>query len=913
MNPRALFGLLSGGVAAGLAAALLDAGVKTGILLIVAATATVGLRKSSAATRHVVWTAAMACALVMPILSLWMPQWRVLPSWMGPVRVVKDVGALTALPPPLSARLKLQDQHTRQDQGETFTAKSDSWRPTSDSRTHAAAASSVQPVGPAFSLSTAVLVVWAVGAGLLLLPLLRSAWSLHRLSRRSQIFADGVLAGTLTEAAHELRLRRNVTIHAGGADAMPMVWGIWRAHLLLPSSAETWPASRLRAVMLHELAHIRRRDPLTLLLAQLARAIHWFNPLAWLAVHRLRVEQERACDDYVLRAGVKPSDYATDVLEIATVLRAAPATGAMALSMANPARLESRLRLIVHEACNRKALARWFVALASIAAVAIALPLAMVRAADDKPEAQAAGSAKVPTARSDAPGFRPVIERTVFLADSLKESFLDLDTGSVLSAPQEVIDALRAKGQLNSGTASDLREWMRASGADVRGGSEDVFHLDGLAPLIAESTNAEADEEKLKALSAKEVMGWLQGTQKAFSESSGPEHGLWRFKPQDIYAFKTREGAIGVLQVQHTPKIPRRVQLRYKVVQTTEPAKSIVAPVVTVSPTANQVLKPEVKLLTVERHTRSGVTMWQPDGSEVPDHLRAAVGRFDVTPLGENGRPKYVFAFLVKNPPEDSLMAYWSASFGNGAYSATLASMGKRPDLEGTLVRVATSFSEEKESTAARFGFAVKPWRTLLVWEGTPLKLTAQNWPGPEAPPEVALSSFRPEGIATATEGTRVEIPIAEKTRWQWDWNPYVANRDGKQQHANQWPRPARKDVLAWEFDDVQPAEVQSITLQGRSFEDDYYWTEFQNVALQQATSDQKGRTARAFKARATGNKSTRQTLANWRRCPRPWSSSCSALSWRNRMEPILAHCPWWAVKRKASSLAGLSIGRGSR
>ena len=100
-----------------------------------------------------------------------------------------------------------------------------------------------------------------------------------------------------------------------------MVWGVWRAHLLLPSSAEQWPRARLRAVMLHELAHVRRRDPLTLMLAQLARAVHWFNPLAWIAVHRLRVEQEQACDDCVLRAGVKPSDYASDVLEIATALR----------------------------------------------------------------------------------------------------------------------------------------------------------------------------------------------------------------------------------------------------------------------------------------------------------------------------------------------------------------------------------------------------------------------------------------------------------------------------------------------------------------------------------------------------------------------------------------------------------------
>src|SRR4030095_13385646 len=92
----------------------------------------------------------------------------------------------------------------------------------------------------------------------------RSAWSLHRLSRRPQIVRDGILAKTLSEVVRELRLHRSVTIHARSADSMPVVWGIFRAHLFLPSSAKQWPTARLRAVMLHELAHIRRRDPMTL-------------------------------------------------------------------------------------------------------------------------------------------------------------------------------------------------------------------------------------------------------------------------------------------------------------------------------------------------------------------------------------------------------------------------------------------------------------------------------------------------------------------------------------------------------------------------------------------------------------------------------------------------------------------------
>ena len=52
-------------------------------------------------------------------------------------------------------------------------------------------------------------------------------------------------------------------------------------------------------------------------IAQLACAVYWFNPLVWFAAHQLRLERERACDDFVLVSGTSGADYATDLLEIA--------------------------------------------------------------------------------------------------------------------------------------------------------------------------------------------------------------------------------------------------------------------------------------------------------------------------------------------------------------------------------------------------------------------------------------------------------------------------------------------------------------------------------------------------------------------------------------------------------------------
>src|SRR5207244_6373507 len=104
------------------------------------------------------------------------------------------------------------------------------------------------------------------------------------------------------------------TVLDAGPGVMPMTWGALRPVLLLPTEAAGWPAERLRAVLLHELAHVARHDYLTLTMAELAVALYWFHPLAWWAASRMRRERERACDDRVLAAGVAPSGYAAELL-----------------------------------------------------------------------------------------------------------------------------------------------------------------------------------------------------------------------------------------------------------------------------------------------------------------------------------------------------------------------------------------------------------------------------------------------------------------------------------------------------------------------------------------------------------------------------------------------------------------------
>src|SRR5690606_903151 len=87
--------------------------------------------------------------------------------------------------------------------------------------------------------------------------------------------------------------------------------------IILPATATAWPYERLRVAILHEMTHIRRLDYLTLLVSELACAVHWLNPLIWRVRRWLEVEQEKACDVDVLSGGLSAVDYAGHLVDIA--------------------------------------------------------------------------------------------------------------------------------------------------------------------------------------------------------------------------------------------------------------------------------------------------------------------------------------------------------------------------------------------------------------------------------------------------------------------------------------------------------------------------------------------------------------------------------------------------------------------
>jgi uncharacterized protein (TIGR03435 family) len=97
----------------------------------------------------------------------------------------------------------------------------------------------------------------------------------------------------------------------------PGVFGVFRPFLLLPDClSEHLTPEQFKAIVAHELCHVRRRDNLSSAIHMVVEALFWFHPVVWWIQARLVEERERACDEAVLRMGSDPQDYAEGIVTV---------------------------------------------------------------------------------------------------------------------------------------------------------------------------------------------------------------------------------------------------------------------------------------------------------------------------------------------------------------------------------------------------------------------------------------------------------------------------------------------------------------------------------------------------------------------------------------------------------------------
>ena len=353
---------------------LIDATMKSLVILAVAWLVGFILRRHSAAMRGLVWSLAIVGCLGAPLFSLTLPQWEVgvLPAtpegfevdrWVDNNQPARSPAPIESRPLPTTTTSSAQTTPTP-------------IQPEATTSEIATRQSNTLETGLAsLHWTDWIAVCWAAGTLFLIARLMMGIGAVRHLSACGNSFY-----GSPPHAAPDRK--RPVSIRLSDAVTVPMVWGLFRPVILLPADAGEWEPERQRAVLLHELAHIQRQDWLMQTVAQIACAVYWFNPLVWVSVRRMRTEVEGACDDYVLNAGYQSTDYAQHLLDIVRNIRKTGTATRSAVAMARPSKIEERLRTILVENRNRRPITRIAVAVGLLALICFAVPMGVMQLAE---------------------------------------------------------------------------------------------------------------------------------------------------------------------------------------------------------------------------------------------------------------------------------------------------------------------------------------------------------------------------------------------------------------------------------------------------------------------------------------------------------------------------------------------------
>jgi beta-lactamase regulating signal transducer with metallopeptidase domain len=358
-------------VLSGALAVLVKASLLVGIAAIVQS---IMRARTSAATRHLVWTLTIGGMLMLPLLSSALPDWTLVIRTTAP----RAATAMSVVADRVSEAAELTIPVVT-------SAPAAPAPPTASAKSAAG-----------LSWTAVAAIVYGAGAFVLLIHFALQQIGVTRLARGARDVRDAEWMRVMSECARKIGIDRPVRLLRSPQRSMPMACGMRRPAILIPAAADLWSEERRRAVLLHELAHVARYDCVTQMLAFIACALYWFHPAAWWVARRLRIERELACDDRVIDAGTQPREYAGHLLEIAYAFGGQRAP-AIAVSMARPRQLEGRMLAVLDTARNRRVPAVRARLAGLTAAAVVLLPLAAltptVTAAD--PEAAPASDASV--------------------------------------------------------------------------------------------------------------------------------------------------------------------------------------------------------------------------------------------------------------------------------------------------------------------------------------------------------------------------------------------------------------------------------------------------------------------------------------------------------------------------------------
>jgi beta-lactamase regulating signal transducer with metallopeptidase domain len=234
----------------------------------------------------------------------------------------------------------------------------------------------VHTASASLALIRVVLVVYAAGFAMVIVPTIAATARLRRITHHATGL-DAAWRESIDHACEDLGIGLRARVVLSTQIAVPLTWG-WRAPVIVvPPAALEWSREQRHMMLLHELSHIRSADWAFKILARVACALYWFHPGVWWVAGSLDADGELACDDRVIAAGARRSDYA-ELLALAAD-RLLPLRAGVALSTRRG--LRPRLRAVLDVRHDVRPLARRWTLVAAASTVAVAVPVSAVQLA----------------------------------------------------------------------------------------------------------------------------------------------------------------------------------------------------------------------------------------------------------------------------------------------------------------------------------------------------------------------------------------------------------------------------------------------------------------------------------------------------------------------------------------------------
>jgi bla regulator protein BlaR1 len=267
------------------------------------------MRKRSAAERSWVAHVGLLALMIMAFAPLILPSWNVeAPTMLGHTQE-PAVLAPVATQPSAAPIAEATAGVTGRAPDATTSVVMPSTAPNPPTAKAEPKRQSLDPIATATA-------IYAVPAAILLFITFLALARLVALQARAEVLVDGHWLSALARAQRRMGFKHGTALLTSNELASPISWGLMRPVILLNSRAVE-AADEAEAIIAHELAHVARLDWIKLLLARVATALFWFNPLVWLLAREAHQLREETADDTVLAADIADTDYAQLLVGVA--------------------------------------------------------------------------------------------------------------------------------------------------------------------------------------------------------------------------------------------------------------------------------------------------------------------------------------------------------------------------------------------------------------------------------------------------------------------------------------------------------------------------------------------------------------------------------------------------------------------